>query len=117
MIGKEKSSQILLRCDDPDNPLVIDAEGNVVVCANDYLGRVKLGNIGESRLLDIWKSQKFTDIRRGLRNQHYTLPICLSCTGQANQIDTALINILSYNFGLRVKGCSRKPDAHLSFVD
>jgi len=78
------------RCGDPDNPLVIDAEGHVVVCANDYYGRVKLGNIGERRLLDIWKSTKFKDIRRDLRNRHYTLSICLSCTGQAQSVDTEL---------------------------
>ncbi len=78
------------RCGDPDNPLVIDAEGYIVLCANDYLGRVKLGNIGESRLLDIWKSQKFKDIRRDLRSRHYTLPICLSCTGQKKGMEVGL---------------------------
>ncbi len=79
-----------LRCGDPDNPLVIDAEGNVVVCANDYFGRVKLGNVEKSRLLDIWKSQKFKDIRRGLRNRNYTLPICLACTGEAEGVEAGL---------------------------
>jgi len=72
------------RCGDPDNPLVIDAEGNVVVCANDYFARVKFGNVEKIRLLDIWKSQEFKDMRRSLRDRNYTLPICLSCTGQAD---------------------------------
>ena len=76
------------RCGDPDNPLVIDASGYVVLCANDYHGRVKLGNVGESRLLDIWQSREFKDIRRGLRSRKYTLPICLSCTGQGEGSDT-----------------------------
>jgi radical SAM protein with 4Fe4S-binding SPASM domain len=75
------------RCGDPDNPLVIDAEGYVVICANDYFGRVKLGNVGKDRLLDIWKSRKFKEIRRQLRNRQYTLPICLNCTGQAEGSD------------------------------
>jgi 2-deoxy-scyllo-inosamine dehydrogenase (SAM-dependent) len=78
------------RCGDPDNPLVIDAEGNVVICANDYFGRVKFGNVEKLRLLDIWKSREFKDVRRGLRNRNYTLPICLSCTGQAESGDDGL---------------------------
>lgn len=78
------------RCGDPDNPLVIDAEGYVVVCANDYFGRVKFGNVGECRLLDIWRNQEFRETRHGLRSRQYTLPICLNCTGQAEGVDGGL---------------------------
>jgi radical SAM protein with 4Fe4S-binding SPASM domain len=71
------------RCGDPDNPLVINAEGFVVLCSNDYYGRVTFGHVGKRRLLDIWNSPDFREIRRNLRRRRYTLPICRRCTGQA----------------------------------
>jgi MoaA/NifB/PqqE/SkfB family radical SAM enzyme len=72
------------RCGDPDNPLTITAEGHVVLCANDYFGTVRFGNVAERPLLDIWREPAFRETRRQLRERRYSLPICLRCTGQAS---------------------------------
>jgi cyclic pyranopterin phosphate synthase len=69
------------RCRIPDNPLVIDYQGDVVLCCNDYHGSVVLGNVLETPLIEIWKSPNYRGLRRNLRRGHFTLPICLRCAG------------------------------------
>lgn len=73
------------RCGFPDNPLVIDFDGNVVLCCNDYLGSVKFGNLREKTLIEIWNSNRYTHIREQLRKKTYTLSTCKRCTGSENK--------------------------------
>ncbi|MHA2215355.1 MAG: radical SAM/SPASM domain-containing protein, partial [Candidatus Hodarchaeales archaeon] len=42
------------RCRDGDNPLVIDYQGNVILCCNDYHSTVRFGNLEDQGLLEIW---------------------------------------------------------------
>jgi len=69
------------RCLKPHNPLIIDWEGNVVLCCNDYFSSVKFGNVENEKLIDIWNSKAYTKTRRDLRNKNFTLPICKKCVG------------------------------------
>jgi MoaA/NifB/PqqE/SkfB family radical SAM enzyme len=69
------------RCLSPLSPVVVTWSGDVVLCCNDYLGQVVFGNVGRERLLDIWKSRRFKDVRRSLRHRRFTLPICRKCVG------------------------------------
>ncbi|MFX1453246.1 MAG: SPASM domain-containing protein, partial [Promethearchaeota archaeon] len=70
------------RCDLYDNPLVIDYDGNVILCCNDYLSSIKFGNLEKKSLMSIWNSKNYRKIRRQLRKQIYSLPICKRCTGR-----------------------------------
>jgi len=74
--------------------IVIDFRGDVILCNNDYLGSVILGNLQEEKLIDIWMDKKFRNIRINLQNQNYTLPICRMCTEHYNPVktSTALLN-------------------------
>lgn len=76
------------RCAQPRNPLVIDWEGNVVLCCNDYHSEVVFGNVREQNLIDIWHSSEFTKMREQLRQGRYELPICRRCVGLEAGIDT-----------------------------
>ncbi|MBW2252679.1 MAG: SPASM domain-containing protein, partial [Deltaproteobacteria bacterium] len=69
------------RCIDPGNPVTIDYDGNVILCYNDYFGTVKFGNLKEQKLLDIWFSTKYKNLRKQLRKRQYHLPICKKCIG------------------------------------
>lgn len=69
------------RCKHPHNPLVIDYAGNVILCCNDYHGHVKFGNLNNSSLVDIWKNEKYKEVRNQLRRGHYQLEICRKCVG------------------------------------
>lgn len=60
--------------------IVIDYKGDVILCNNDYFGSVTFGNLQEEKLIDIWMNQKYRDIRKRLRDQQYTLPLCRKCT-------------------------------------
>ncbi|CAN2044430.1 putative S-adenosyl-L-methionine-dependent 2-deoxy-scyllo-inosamine dehydrogenase [Candidatus Magnetomoraceae bacterium gMMP-1] len=70
------------RCTDPGNPVTIDYAGNVILCCHDYLSTVKFGNIKDQKLLDIWFSDKYKNLRKQLRKKQYKLPICLKCIGK-----------------------------------
>ncbi len=61
--------------------LMIDImpNGDVVTC-RDYID-VKVGNIMEDKLLDIWNNQKFKDFRKVLKKHGGVLPQCSRCCG------------------------------------
>lgn len=69
------------RCSYPENPLVIDFAGDVVLCCNDYLKSVVFGNVKFQKLTDIWFSSKYSGMRKRLRSMEFSLPICKSCVG------------------------------------
>jgi len=78
---KPKVQLNLPRCIYPENPVVIDYSGDVVLCCNDYHKNVVFGNIKTKKLIDIWFSKRFSDIRKQLRNKEFSLPICKKCIG------------------------------------
>lgn len=69
-------------CSYPENPLVIDYSGNVLLCCNDYFGQIKLGNIKNQSLLKIWRSREYKKLRKQLKNKKYIYSICRKCVGQ-----------------------------------
>jgi radical SAM protein with 4Fe4S-binding SPASM domain len=69
------------RCAQPRNPLVVDWQGQVVLCCNDYQSEVVFGNVRDQNLIDIWHSPEFVRVRRELREGTYRLPICRRCVG------------------------------------
>lgn len=69
------------RCVQPQNPLVIDWQGNVVLCCNDYHSEITFGNVAEENLIKIWHSQRFTETRKSLKLGDYDFAICRRCVG------------------------------------
>jgi cyclic pyranopterin phosphate synthase len=69
------------RCSYPENPLVIDYAGDVVLCCNDYLKNMVFGNVKTQKLTDIWFSDKYRSMRKQLRKMNFSLSICKNCIG------------------------------------
>jgi radical SAM protein with 4Fe4S-binding SPASM domain len=61
--------------------MVIDVEGNVILCCNDYYGGQRFGNVMKTPILDIWYSPEMTQLRTRLMAGHFDLPICRTCAG------------------------------------
>jgi 2-deoxy-scyllo-inosamine dehydrogenase (SAM-dependent) len=78
LIGSEKFSKIVA-CDAPSNTVIIDAQGNVVLCCNDYLGTAKFGNLENQKLMDIWNDGQYIKIRKELREGIFNLDMCKKC--------------------------------------
>jgi len=76
----EDKKRILKHCIQETHNLNVDVEGNVVLCASDYLGTVNLGNVATKNILDIWYSEKYRRIRQELRTGIFTQQICQNCT-------------------------------------
>lgn len=68
--------------------IVINYEGDVILCSNDYFSEVKFGNVQEKKLIEIWMESRFRNIREDLRNQRYTLPVCVRCVENYDPIKT-----------------------------
>lgn len=60
-------------------PLVINYNGDVVLCCNDYFGEVSFGNLNQESIIKIWNKPKFKKIRKELENKVYRLKICKRC--------------------------------------
>jgi len=67
------------RCPAPFMMVDIMPNGDVMTC-RDFVD-VKVGNINENHLLDIWNNQKFVDFRKLLIKNGGTLPQCSRCCG------------------------------------
>jgi len=66
-------------CTYPDSPLIIDANGNAVLCCNDYHSSIVFGNAKEEKIVDIWNKPHYKKLRKELKKEIYKLPICKKC--------------------------------------
>jgi radical SAM protein with 4Fe4S-binding SPASM domain len=85
--------QIDQACRRPFHMAVIKPNGDMVLCCADMYGDVVMENIRESRLEEIWNSEKFRKYRRQLAtNTREGLPLCSSCSyeGGGNPLDFPL---------------------------
>ena len=58
---------------------VIDVEGNVVLCCNDYKGKHILGNVMERNIYDIWQDPNNVWLRNKIYRGSLDLQICQDC--------------------------------------
>ncbi|MHC4115718.1 MAG: radical SAM/SPASM domain-containing protein [Planctomycetota bacterium] len=64
--------------------LAIDADGNVILCCDDYLSSVRFGNVRDKSIMDIWKSRNFVKARSHIRRGLFEFEICRKCRGAIN---------------------------------
>ena len=98
---------ILADCNRPSSQLVIDYKGDVVICCNDYLGEMSLGNVMEASLLDIWNCKRFKSIRQSLKlKRRDRIELCRKCNfyGDIYEYqDLTLAEIRKFNFEVRLQ--------------
>lgn len=66
-------------CHYPAYSMMIDWDGEVRVCAQDWHRKISLGNINREPLLDIWTSSKAREHRMGLAHGRRGLDPCAGC--------------------------------------
>lgn len=77
---KKASFAPFINCRRPFHTLVLTWEGEAVLCCADYRREVKLGNVAERSLSEIWNGSPATDLRRQFLRGDYTgLDICRRC--------------------------------------
>lgn len=68
-------------CRRPFHTLVLTWEGQAVICCVDYKREVKLGNVHEQSVYEIWNGPWATQLRKEYLAQDFTnLPTCAKCT-------------------------------------
>lgn len=85
--GDVKPNKIIYNpsCVYTSNPLVVNYNGDIVLCCNDFLGIYTFGNIKDKKLIDIWKSKKYKEMRKRLKRRQFILSICKKCVGIENE--------------------------------
>ena len=74
----------------PDRPpcqycpkvLILDYNGDAILCCNDYHSVVKFGNVRGETLTEIWNKPTYKKIRKELNKGIFNLPICKKCVGE-----------------------------------
>ncbi|MFC1630125.1 radical SAM/SPASM domain-containing protein [Patescibacteria group bacterium] len=74
-----KTSRTLFAC--PVKNIYIRADGNVRFCCNDYYCEVKVGDVNQSKLIDVWNNPFYKKIRNEFRRDVFNLKICKRCKG------------------------------------
>ena len=68
-----------LKCFYPFYQIMVDFDGAVLLCNNDWDKRLILGNVKETPILDIWNSKKYKDVRENLANANRNHSPCNRC--------------------------------------
>jgi radical SAM protein with 4Fe4S-binding SPASM domain len=69
-----------LSCRRPFHTLVVTWEGQAVLCCVDYMREVKLGDVHEQSVYEIWNGPWALQLRRDYLAQKFRrLPICATC--------------------------------------
>lgn len=74
-----EQSRKMKRCFYLSDEIAITHKGNVV-CTNDFQETHSFGNINETSLIDIWRSDSFKKIRTDVKNGIFELDMCKKCT-------------------------------------
>lgn len=62
------------------NTIVIGVKGDIFLCCLDYEGKYNFGNIREDRILDVFYSKAFEEMRvKHLKQEIKNIPICRKC--------------------------------------
>ena len=67
-------------CLRPLSQLVIDWQGNVILCCNDYYSEYRIGNVEKESILDLWRKARFNYFREILESgNREKIKICAGC--------------------------------------
>lgn len=68
------------RCIRPFYQLQINYKGKAVLCCNDYMGSVEMGDMYHENIVEVWKNKKFQAYRRSLfLKDRASLDLCNKC--------------------------------------
>lgn len=80
-------------CDRPLDQMVINSDGNVIICCRDWNCQNIVGNIYEDCLYNIWHSEKMQQIQEHISRQEYDyIECCKDCNMNQNYYVKTLKN-------------------------
>ena len=68
------------RCHYPFYKMLIDWNGDVMFCSNDWGREIKIGNLGSQGLDELWLAQKMFEVRRRLMTGDRGFSPCAKCS-------------------------------------
>ncbi len=81
---KDNNRELLSKfCNYPFRKLAISAEGNIILCCNDYIYKTNFGNVLNENLSNIWNSEALNNYRNNLLNETRE-GICIGCDEYQN---------------------------------
>jgi len=78
-VGEQSKVNIAAKCYYPSYQLLIDWNGDVFLCPQDWQRRVAMGNIMQETIFDIWTGKVLTNFRKNLLNGKRCASPCSSC--------------------------------------
>ncbi len=81
--------------------LIILWNGDVLACCQDLCGELKLGNLKENNLMEIWNNSKLIDLRKRQLNNDFSMEPCNRCPdwkGYPRNYFHYFIDVLSRRF-------------------
>lgn len=72
-------SQPMGKCKIHLDCLIVNVDGDVVLCCNDYFSTVTYGNVNDMSIKEIWDSPKYRDDRQRIARGEKIYPICKQC--------------------------------------
>lgn len=75
-----KNKKKFRKCSMPKNNLVIDVNGNILLCCNDFFGKYKFGNVKERSIIKIWQDKIYKNRRNEINKGNFSLEICRKCS-------------------------------------
>ncbi|MBL4710090.1 MAG: SPASM domain-containing protein [Flavobacteriales bacterium] len=78
-VGKQDEVDRNKPCYYPFYSMMLDWNGDVMLCLQDWNKKVKMGNIALDSLVDVWKSKNFEKYRNMLSKSKRSLSPCSNC--------------------------------------
>ncbi len=78
--NKKKADKVFQICLLPFRQFVIRPTGEVSLCCNDALGKYTMGNVNEHSIREIWKSEKYENVRIQMKKyRRKKMMLCENC--------------------------------------
>ena len=59
--------------------MVIRPDGKISLCCNDALGQMTMGDLTQEKLIDIWRGEKYVELRNDLLKSRKNVKLCYNC--------------------------------------
>jgi len=80
LIKLSEESNVLKYCFWDFGSFIINYQGEAVLCCEDYFNTVKLGNVGNKKLIDIWRGSHYMKLRKELQSGIFNYDLCKKCS-------------------------------------
>lgn len=88
----ESVYKLSVPCINPQLQLVIDVDGKAIICCDDFLSQVALGNVNNEKIIDIWTKKSYKKIRQELSKGNRDInDVCRRCNVRDNYVARILL--------------------------